>query len=76
MIVTIAIIFYACIQFIRLMDFGDTSIQVSTRDNFFETDFKFPSDDGLMVAFALTAYDEVYESIEDSDYGTMKAYYI
>ena len=28
-----------------------------------------------MIAFGLTAYDENYESIEDDDYGTLKAFY-
>ena len=48
---------------------------VSQRDNFFPTDFEFKTDDGLMLAFGLTAYDDDYESIEDATYGALKAYY-
>ena len=59
----------------RLIHFGDTSVQVSTQDNFFETDFEFTTEDGLMIAFGITAYDDNYESIEDADYGDLKAFY-
>ena len=48
---------------------------VSTRDSFFETDYEFKTSDGLMIAFGLTGFDEEYSSIEDSDYGELKAYY-
>ena len=48
---------------------------VSKRDNFFETDYEFKTDDGLQIAFGITAYDENYESIENPDYGDLKAYY-
>ena len=74
-VVSIAIVFYASVQFVRLVSFGDNTIMVSSRDSFFPTDFEFTTDDGLMIAFGLTAYDENYESIEDDDYGTLKAFY-
>ena len=48
---------------------------VNTRDSFFATDYEYTTDDGVMIAFGLTAYDENYEPIEDDDYGTLKAYY-
>ena len=48
---------------------------VSQRDSFFDTDFEFDTNNGLMIAFGLTAYDDNLESIEDSDYGQIKAYY-
>lgn len=48
---------------------------VSERDNFFSTDFAVTSDDGLMLAFGLTAYDENYDMINEPDYGELKAYY-
>jgi hypothetical protein len=48
---------------------------VSARDSFFPTDFEFNTDDGLQMAFGLTAYDDDYESIEDDDYGTLKMIY-
>ena len=28
-----------------------------------------------MIAFAITAFDDNYESIEDADYGDLKAFY-
>ena len=28
-----------------------------------------------MIAFGITAYDDNYESIEDADYGDLKAFY-
>ena len=31
----------------KLMEFGDPSIMVSTRDTYFDTDYEFTSDDGL-----------------------------
>lgn len=73
--VSIAIVFYASVQFVKLVSFGDNTIMVSSRDTYFPTEFEFTSDDGLMIAFGLTAYDENYESIEDDDYGTLKAFY-
>ena len=48
---------------------------VSTRDSFFDTDFEFTTDTGLMIAFGLTAYDDNLEPIEDPRYGELKAYY-
>ena len=29
-----------------------------------------------MLSFALTAYDDEYESIEDPDFGVLNAYYV
>ena len=31
---------------------------VSLRDSYFDTDYEFTTDDGLMMAFALTYYDD------------------
>lgn len=61
----IAIFFYAAIQFEKLINYGSTTIMVSSRDAYFDTDFEFTTDDGLMIAFGLTAYDDNYEPIED-----------
>ena len=62
-------------QFIKLIEFGDNTIMVSERDNFFDSDFAFTTDDGLMLAFGLTDYDDNYEMIDEPDYGELKAYY-
>ena len=48
---------------------------ISTRDSFFTTDEEFTTDSGLMIGFAITAYDDEQEMIEDEAYGTLKAYY-
>ena len=48
---------------------------VSVRDSFYDTDFEFSSDEGLMIAAGLTAYDDNQEPIEDPSYGLLKAYY-
>jgi len=31
---------------------------VSVRDSFYDSDFEFTTDDGLMIAFGITAYDD------------------
>ncbi len=48
---------------------------VSERDNYFDTDFEMTTQDGLMLAFGITAYDENYDLIDEPDYGELKAYY-
>jgi len=75
LLVSIAIIGYSTLKFLSLVDFGETNIMVFTKESFFVTEDQFTTDDGLMIAFGITAYDENYESIEDPDYGDLKAYY-
>ena len=48
---------------------------VSLRDSYIDDDFVFSTDEGLMIAFGLTAYDNEQKSIEDASYGRLKAYY-
>lgn len=48
---------------------------ISTKDSYFSTDDEFTTEDGLMIAFTITAYDSEQESIEDPTYGNLKAYY-
>ena len=48
---------------------------VSVRDSHFDSDYEFTTDQGFAVAFALTAYDDNPERIEDPTIGTLKAYY-
>ena len=48
---------------------------VSLRDSYIDDNFVFSTDEGLMIAFGLTAYDNVQNSIEDASYGKLKAYY-
>ena len=48
---------------------------VSTRDSYFSSEFEFTTDNGLMIAFGLTDYQNNREPIEDADYGTLRAYY-
>ena len=62
-------------QLVKLNAFAEPQIMVSVRDSFLDTDFEFTTDDGLMLAFGITAYDDNQEPIEDPSYGTLKAYY-
>ena len=48
---------------------------VSEQDSYFATDEPWTTNEGLMIAFGITAYDDNFENIEDSDYGELKAYY-
>ena len=48
---------------------------VSTRDAFFDTDHELTSDEGLQIAFGLTAFDDNRNPIEDPEYGQLKPYY-
>lgn len=68
-------VFYGTIQLIKLFNFGEPAIMESVRDSYFDTDHIFSSDEGLMVAFGLTAYDSNTEPIEDPTYGKLRAYY-
>ena len=47
----------------------------STQDSYFDSDFKFKTEDGMMIAFGLTAYDNDFEVTEDETYGQLKAYH-
>ena len=60
----------------RLLVFNETVITMSVTDNAFTSDFVFSSDQGLRFAFAITAYDDNPESIEDPRYGQVKAKYV
>ncbi len=48
---------------------------VSERDAFFDEKFAFTTDDGLMMAFGITDYDDNYDLIDEPDFGELKAYY-
>ena len=41
------VIFYALIQFLRLIDFQEPQIMVSERDSHFDSDYEFSIDEGL-----------------------------
>ena len=67
------ILFYGCLQFVKLYRFDETAIMHST------TDAAFSGDDiiyeNLQFAFALTTYDEIEEMEEDPRYATLRADY-
>ena len=67
--------FYSTMQLMKLLEFGDPSIMVSTRDAYFDTDHEFTTDAGLQIAFAITAYDANREPIDQPEYGALKPYY-
>lgn len=66
---------YGIMQYMRLIKHQEPDIMVSVMDSHFESDHTFKDTDGLMLAFAITAFDENQESIEDPQYGRLKAYY-
>ena len=74
-LVAMAIGFYASTQFINLVDYGSNTIMVSTKDSYFDMEYEFGTQDGFMIAFGLTTYDDDYEVTEDPQYGQLKAYY-
>ena len=57
----------------RLMEYGETIIMNSYSDAFFDTEKTFSSDDGFNLAFAITAYDDNPEPIDDPRYGRIIA---
>ena len=68
-------LFYAFRQYQRLLSYEEPYIMYSVLDSHYSTDHEFTTDDGLMLAFGLTAYDDNQEVIEDPTYGTLRAYY-
>ena len=60
------VIFYAVIQFFRLINFGEPTIMVSERESYYDMDHEFTTSDGFMVAFGITAYDDNTEPIEEA----------
>lgn len=77
---TLTIFFFGANQLSKLFSYGQDTIMVSSRDNYFgDTDFEFTTDDGLMIAFALSIYDPdgtPRNTLEDLSYGALKAYYM
>ena len=74
---------YGTLQMERLIAFGDTVVTMSERNAHFKTradaspdppdGFTSNKEDGMQFAFAITAYDSETESIEDPQYGNLKA---
>ena len=71
----VILIFYAGRQYQRLVGFEEPQTMFSVLDSYYTTDHEFTTDDGLMIAFGLSAYDNNPEPIDDPTYGTLKAYY-
>ena len=65
---------YFCLRLLILHEKSDTQYLTYEVETFFKRD-NFTSENGFNVAFALTEYDSVRESIEDPDYGVLKAYH-
>ena len=53
-------------QFIQLYNFIDPSIMVSKRDAFYTTDHEFTTEEGLQLAFTITAFDDNKLPIEEA----------
>ena len=60
-------------QAIKLFEYDETDVMMSSLDSFFESDFVYSTD--LAYAFGLTAYDFEQESIEDPSIGVLRPYY-
>ena len=72
-VLVVSLIFFGSLQCIKLVQFDETDIMVSQRDAYFEYDYSYS--DGLAFAFAVTAYDDELESIEDPTIGIIRPYY-
>ena len=72
-ILLVTIVFYASMQSIKLINFDETDIMVSSREAYFDSDYVYS--EGLTFAFALTAYDGNDEPIEDPSIGVLRPYY-
>ena len=72
-VMVLGLIFFGTLQCIKLVLFDETDIMVSQRDAHFGYDYSFS--DGLAFAFAVTAYDDELESIEDPSIGTIRPFY-
>ena len=65
--------FYGIMQSVKLYEYDETDIMISSRDSFFTSDFVYTNH--LSYAFGITAYDSNREPIEDASYGVVKPYY-
>ena len=66
------LIFYALLQYQRLIFYGEPQIMRNVLLSHYSTDDEFTTeDDGIMIAFGLTAYDSNREPIDDPTYGTL-----
>ena len=75
-IIVSIILFYAAMQLQRLMNNGETLVTLSMRDSYFNDDFVMSTEEhGLQFAFALTAYDNKVEFVDESEYGYVSAKY-
>ena len=76
MVMVFIIIWYFLMQMIRLYEYGEPSIMVTVRDSYFDSDFELNTEEqGFMVAFGLSAFDDETEDIEDYSYGRLKGVY-
>ena len=66
---------YSSFKIKKVWNFGDTNVNLSHEDSYFDYKQIWSSEDGLQFAFAITAYDNEQESIEDPHYGELLAAY-
>ena len=66
-------IFYGSMQAIKAAGHNGTQISYNFLDNYFGSEYE--TDNNLMYAFGITAYDSNPEPIEDPSIGTIKPYY-
>ena len=66
---------YTCYKFLILWNIEDYSLQEAFVEDYFESDATFTTENGFMVAAAVTSYDGKSDVIEDELIGTVKMYY-
>lgn len=64
--------FYGVMQSIKLVEFDETDVMVSSRDAYFDSEFAYS--ENLWYAFGISAYDSEQDSIEDPSIGVLKAF--
>ena len=66
---------YICYKFLILWNIEEYSLQEAFVEDYFESDETFTSENGFMIAAAVTSYDGKSDDIEDETIGTIKMYY-
>ena len=75
--IVVIVIFYASLQMHRLTRFGENLVTTYVIDSNFSEDFVVSTETkGLKFAFALTAYDNNYDYVDESEYGHVSAMFV
>ena len=69
------VITYGVLKYAIMKKYGDTNVQTSMKEYFYDDDDILSDSLGFNVAFGLSDFDGKPDFIEDPDYGTTKAVY-